>query len=106
MTAMTPEGTLTRAAAITRKPIKLVRLRDEHDVLGMIPALQRQLVSEFACLLELPNHIAPHRSSPGAAEGVSVADQDHAVHGARQQDVYPVGRVQEARFALVVAAHQ
>ena len=103
---MPPEGALPCAASIPRKTVEFLGLTDERYVIWMILALQGQLLPKLACLLELTNDISPHGGGPRAAEGVGIANQNHAMLSSRQQHVDSVGGVQEACLALVIAADQ
>ena len=103
---MAPEGALACTSSIPRQAIDVFGLADVHDILGMVLALQRQLVAEAPCLLELPDHIPPHGCGAAAAEGVGVAHKDHAMHCTRQKDVDPVGGVQESGLPHVIAADE
>lgn len=66
-------------------------------------AAQLQGPPDAARGLELAAHLVPHGD---VGVRVDVADEVHAVLGAAQQDVDPVGGAEEPDFSLGVAADQ
>lgn len=101
-----PVDALPVAAAISSKDCKVAWLAHFDDVIWMLIALQWQGCAHLASGPQLVQHKLPHGSFLGGSKGVGIANQHHAMHSSGQQYINPVGSVQKASSALLVAANE
>lgn len=106
MSTPASERALASASSIASKKLKLLWIADQHDVIRMILALKWELFSEAASTFQLSNHIPPHGCRLAAAEGIGIANQDHAMLGTRQKDIDTICRVQKACLPQVIASDE
>jgi hypothetical protein len=66
-------------------------------------ATKFQSVTQIAIVTQELGNVVPNRYALG---GIAVADNIHPMLRARQEDVDPIGRSEEARHVIIVASNK